>query len=501
MLDGRVVEHVGDAGDLLDELRHLDHRPRLRHLMLRLALAHRPPTGFLRDFVVEDSGEHRGQLDIKQGGLLPIIDIARYASFASGARALSTPDRLRVASTAGTLDGKAAQTLAEAFDLFWRLRLEHQVEQLRHGVEPDDYLDPETLNPLTRRYLRDAFHAVRTVQRRSPSCTGCRDPASRSGAASAAASAYRRAKPPPPFTPWREARFAVVDLEMTGLDPSRDEIISFAAVPVEGGKVVAGETSTAIVRPERMPSAETIRIHGLRPADLADAPPLDAVRDRILEAPHRPDRRRPSSPDRAGFLSVALRPAGVASRGADDLHGDPRRPGARRQRRPTRRGDPAVRRRGGARAPDGGAAHRRRRRPDDGPAVHRARVAARWRRASDRRLVGAPLRVRSMTRTMRRQTALIRSRSWRLWMSPRPGIENSSSTRERSLPSGRTPTSTRTARSRSRAHRWAPRRPAVRAQRPAPTPSPRRASRQISAASSGPAASVRVCERSATTSA
>ena len=165
MLDGRVVEHVGDAGDLLDELRHLDHRPRLRHLMLRLALAHRPPTGFLRDFVVEDSGEHRGQLDIKQGGLLPIIDIARYASFASGARALSTPDRLRVASTAGTLDGKAAQTLAEAFDLFWRLRLAHQVEQLRHGVEPDDYLDPETLNPLTRRYLRDAFHAVRTVQR------------------------------------------------------------------------------------------------------------------------------------------------------------------------------------------------------------------------------------------------------------------------------------------------------------------------------------------------
>ena len=164
-LDGRVVDHVGDAGDMLEELRHLDHRRSLRSLMLRLALANRPPTGFLRDFVVEDSGEHRGHLDIKRGGLLPIIDIARYASFAAGARVTSTPERLRVASTAGTLDGRHAQTLAEAFDLFWRLRLEHQVEQLRRDVEPDDYLDPEALNPLTRRYLRDAFHAVRALQR------------------------------------------------------------------------------------------------------------------------------------------------------------------------------------------------------------------------------------------------------------------------------------------------------------------------------------------------
>ena len=128
---------------------------------------------------------------------------------------------------------------------------------------------------------------------------------------SAAASAYRRANPPPPFTPWREARFAVVDLEMTGLDPSRDEIISFAAVPVEGGKVGAGGTTTAIVRPERMPSAETIRIHGLRPADLAAAPPLDDVRDRILEA--LTDRIVVAHPARIEreFLSVALRPAGV----------------------------------------------------------------------------------------------------------------------------------------------------------------------------------------------
>lgn len=164
-LDGRVIHRVGDPSDLPEELRRLDHLRSLRRLMLSLALAHKPPTGFLRDFVVEDSGEHRGQLDIKRGGLLPVTDMARYACLAAGARAITTPERLRVASTAGALDAADARMLAEAFDLHSRLRIQHQVEQLRRGARPDDFLDPETLDPLTRRYLRDAFHAVRFLQR------------------------------------------------------------------------------------------------------------------------------------------------------------------------------------------------------------------------------------------------------------------------------------------------------------------------------------------------
>jgi DNA polymerase III subunit epsilon len=101
---------------------------------------------------------------------------------------------------------------------------------------------------------------------------------------SAAAAAYRRARPPYPATPWRRARFAVVDLETTGLDPKRDEIISFASVPVEEGRAVVGAVHTAIVRPSRMPEAETIRIHGLRPSDLAGAPALPDAIDSIVES-------------------------------------------------------------------------------------------------------------------------------------------------------------------------------------------------------------------------
>ena len=72
LFDGRVVHEIGDARDPLEELRQIWNRRSLLRLMLSLALSHQPPTGFRRfrdpprDLVVEHSGEHRGQLDIKE---------------------------------------------------------------------------------------------------------------------------------------------------------------------------------------------------------------------------------------------------------------------------------------------------------------------------------------------------------------------------------------------------------------------------------------------------
>ena len=166
-LDGRVLYHGGGASDLDQEFQAARGRRSLLRLMLSLALAHKPAVGVLRDFVVERSGEHRGRLDIKQRGLLPVTSIARYASLAAGATApRSTPDRLSAAEAEGTLDRSSAHSLSEAFELFQGLRLEHQVEQIERQIEPDDHLDPKALNPVQRGNLRDAFRQVRAVQKK-----------------------------------------------------------------------------------------------------------------------------------------------------------------------------------------------------------------------------------------------------------------------------------------------------------------------------------------------
>ena len=94
-----------------------------------------------------------------------MTSIARYAGLAAGAIAAgSTPERLSAADVAGTLDGDVARSLREAFELFQSLRLEHQVDQIERGVEPDDYLDPKALEPARRLQLRDALRAVRAIQ-------------------------------------------------------------------------------------------------------------------------------------------------------------------------------------------------------------------------------------------------------------------------------------------------------------------------------------------------
>jgi CBS domain-containing protein len=116
--------------------------------------------------VVEHSGEHRGRLDLKHGGVVPIADLARWAGMAAGVTSASTRARLRAAGEAGTLTADDAATLTEAFDLICAVRLDHQVEQLRAGEKPDNHLHPGMLTPVARASLKEAFRAVAAVQRR-----------------------------------------------------------------------------------------------------------------------------------------------------------------------------------------------------------------------------------------------------------------------------------------------------------------------------------------------
>jgi CBS domain-containing protein len=166
LVDSRPLWGVRDGRGVSDTFRAAASRPELLHLLARFALSHRPPTGFLRGLVVEHDGEHRGRLDLKRGGLLPIVDLARWAGMAAGVTSASTHARLVAAEEAGTLPASDTRTLEDAFELFSELRLEHQVGQLRAGVEPDDYVNPEELSALTRSYLKEAFRAVASVQRR-----------------------------------------------------------------------------------------------------------------------------------------------------------------------------------------------------------------------------------------------------------------------------------------------------------------------------------------------
>ena len=171
MLLGVVVESAAVWGAttaaerLAAAFAGIPRRDRTLRRLAIAALAERPPTGFFRHFVLESSGERKGRLDIKRGGLIPIESLARWAGLASGVTAASTRARLEAAEAEGTLEADDAAVLRDAFELVCALRMEHHVGRLREGLPPDDLIDPERLAPLTRTSLKEAFRAVAKVQR------------------------------------------------------------------------------------------------------------------------------------------------------------------------------------------------------------------------------------------------------------------------------------------------------------------------------------------------
>jgi DNA polymerase-3 subunit epsilon len=130
-----------------------------------------------------------------------------------------------------------------------------------------------------------------------------------------AARRYRAARMPAPRTPWREAPFCVVDLETSGLDVRSDEIVSLAAVPVEHGRIRAGDAIYRLARPERPLAVESILVHRIRPADLEVAPPLAEALEPLLDAMAGRTLVAHAAWIERGFLSRALRPLGVRLRG------------------------------------------------------------------------------------------------------------------------------------------------------------------------------------------
>ena len=71
---------------------------------------------------------------------------------------------------------------------------------------------------------------------------------------------------------WRDARFIAIDIETTGLDPTRDELISFAGIPVERARIIVSQEVHGLVRPHAASTGASTQIHGLRDYDLAGAP-------------------------------------------------------------------------------------------------------------------------------------------------------------------------------------------------------------------------------------
>lgn len=96
--------------------------------------------------------------------------------------------------------------------------------------------------------------------------------------------AYEAAAQPDPGLHWRAARFAVLDVETSGLDARRDALLAVGLTEVADGRIRLDSCWRALLRPPEglLVGAESIRIHELTRAELAEAPPAAEVLPELL---------------------------------------------------------------------------------------------------------------------------------------------------------------------------------------------------------------------------
>jgi CBS domain-containing protein len=132
--------------------------------MVANALQHQPPLGLFKGISAIRSGEHKGAIDLKHTGVVPIVDLARVYALAGGHEAVNTHDRLVSAAAGGAISEQSARDLRDALEFIAFTRIQHQARQIAAGQPPDNFLPLADISNFERSQLKDAFNVVHSLQ-------------------------------------------------------------------------------------------------------------------------------------------------------------------------------------------------------------------------------------------------------------------------------------------------------------------------------------------------
>lgn len=126
--------------------------PAFLRLLAEHALSWRPPLGLFGRLRLEN-----GRLDLKKGGLLPIVTAARVIGLAVASTSTGTGGRLQAAADAGRIGADNAADLERARQTFVEALLGQQLADLAAGRPAGNLLDPAPLDRAGRRRLVGAL--------------------------------------------------------------------------------------------------------------------------------------------------------------------------------------------------------------------------------------------------------------------------------------------------------------------------------------------------------
>ena len=116
------------------------------------------PIGFFNNLVT--SKAEGDALDLKKGGIFPIVHGVRSLALGKGLHETGTAARIARLAESGALDAQFARELKEAFNYLMTLRLDAQIAERAST----SFVKPGELSTMERDLLRDAFHLVKRLR-------------------------------------------------------------------------------------------------------------------------------------------------------------------------------------------------------------------------------------------------------------------------------------------------------------------------------------------------
>jgi CBS domain-containing protein len=154
------------VSELTDYIRDARRHPQFMRLMARTANGYPVALGFRGQLATGREGDPPDRLDLKRGGIIPLVNLVRFHALAHGVTISPTLDRIEAVANVGGLERDVADGLTEAWSVITRLRFEHHAAQIAEGGAPDNLIDPGAMPPIARTDLKKALHVVRRAQKR-----------------------------------------------------------------------------------------------------------------------------------------------------------------------------------------------------------------------------------------------------------------------------------------------------------------------------------------------
>jgi signal-transduction protein with cAMP-binding, CBS, and nucleotidyltransferase domain len=141
--------------------------PRFLRDMFGIQAEHRAGLGwFNRLLPSQDGPKHRGEVNLKYAGTLPLAEAVRLMALRRGIAETGTLARIDALAAIGDLDRDTSDHLRGAFDHITGLQLRQQIADFHARRPVGNFVDPEVLTARERDLLKDGFRAINTLRDR-----------------------------------------------------------------------------------------------------------------------------------------------------------------------------------------------------------------------------------------------------------------------------------------------------------------------------------------------